>query len=197
MTAAMDAKVDTAVSRVQAAFRGHLTRAAIRSAAPPHPSIVWLAPLHRTVFAIVIMDRRTLAEYKGGLEPGCKAELHGLQGRSDLNGATGIVHEWIPDVGRWAVQCDGEGGFVRVKADNLISLGRPPEPTKKAKGAKQRQAQKAQAAKTEKQTRKTRNYKVCADGTVLDFGLSASAPSPFRPKAMIAFWENRPKTGHG
>lgn len=176
--AAVD-EVNAAIALIQAAVRGCIVRAVLRSAAPPSSCIVRLAPLYRAVFAVVVIDRRTRAEYKGGLEPGCEVRLNSLQGRADLNGTVGTIHEWLADAGRWAVRCDAGGGLVRAKEVNLINLGRPPEEApKKAKGAKQRHAQKAQVAKTGKQNpRKARNYEVCWDGTVLDYGPATSAPN--------------------
>ena len=61
------------------------------------------------------------------LQKGDRAELLGLQSRSDLNGKQARILQWIEDKGRWAVQVDGSKELVRVKPDNLKKVEKPVE----------------------------------------------------------------------
>jgi len=54
---------------------------------------------------------------------GTRVRFQGLQGRADLNGATGHVVQWDAQGGRWAVECEGSEETVRVRTDNLTALG--------------------------------------------------------------------------
>ena len=55
------------------------------------------------------------------LSKGCRVQIRGLTGRSDLNGEEGEVRGDESGTGRWPVKCDN-GDEVSVKTSNLVVL---------------------------------------------------------------------------
>ena len=50
---------------------------------------------------------------------GARVVLHGLTGRKDLNGRSGILGGYQPQTGRWAVSVDGSFDIIAIKVANL------------------------------------------------------------------------------
>ena len=53
------------------------------------------------------------------MHQGARVVLHGLTGRKDLNGRSGILGGYQPQTGRWAVSVDGSFDIVAIKVANL------------------------------------------------------------------------------
>eukprot|EP00929_Paragymnodinium_shiwhaense_P062947 TRINITY_DN31466_c0_g1_i1.p1 TRINITY_DN31466_c0_g1~~TRINITY_DN31466_c0_g1_i1.p1 ORF type:complete len:831 (-),score=285.41 TRINITY_DN31466_c0_g1_i1:131-2623(-) len=52
---------------------------------------------------------------------GQRVTFTGLVGRADLNGSSGVINEWLPEVTRWAVELDDGSGVANFKAENILS----------------------------------------------------------------------------
>ena len=68
--------------------------------------------------------RLPLCMLRPGLLSGDAVRIHGLKGRSDLNGQRGTLLKWVVASGRWAVVVHETGERVRVKEDNLKKTSR-------------------------------------------------------------------------
>ena len=66
----------------------------------------------------------SLSKLSAAMEAGTTVALHGLRARSDLNGRTGVLIQWL-EVGRWVVEMDDTMEAVRVKPENITLLAAP------------------------------------------------------------------------